>query len=278
MLKRLERIDARIIYLFLAVGICVPLIWPMGLPLHISRESQQVFDLIDRLPEGANVMVSYDFTVGAVAELIDGLKAVLLHLSQKDAKIVGVTSSLEGLMYASSTLEEVCGGFGKVYGADYVNLGYFAGGETGLSTLSREIRQVFKRDSYGTDIDNLELMSSIKAVTDFDLVISFNSGPTGGATTPIWVRIVHNEYRVPLVLYVVTVMAPANMPYLHAGQVSGLLAGLASGAEYEQLLQRPASAVAAMDAQSIAHLIIIGFVVLGNIAMIFIRRKGVAGE
>jgi hypothetical protein len=276
-LSKLERMDPRIVYLLLAVGVSLPLIWPIGLPLDISPETQQVFDRIERLAEGAKVMLSYDYSAGGLPELDAGVRAMLSHLSKKNAKVVAVASTTEGPMYASETLE-VYESLGKKYGEDYVNLGYFAGGEGGLSALCRDIKQVFKKDFHGTDVDSLELMSAVGNVNDFDLVVSFNIGPTDGATTPAWVRIVHNEYGVSLILYVVTVMAPANMPYLQARQLDGLLSGLKSGAEYEQLLQEPGSAVAAMDAQSISHLIIVGLVILGNIALFATRREGVVGE
>lgn len=270
--------DPRIVYLLLAVGISLPLLRPIGLPLGISPETRQVFDRIESLPEGAKVMLSYDYSAGGIPELDAGVRAMLFHLSKKNAKVVAVASTTEGPMYASETLK-VYESAGKKYGEDYVNLGYFAGGESGLSALCRDIKQVFKKDFYGTNVESLGLMSTIGKVTDFDLVVSFNIGPSEGATTPAWVRIVHNEYKVPLILYVVTVMGPANMPYLQSRQIDGLLSGLRSGAEYEQLIGKPGSAVAAMDAQSISHLIIIGLVILGNIALLATKgRKGDVAE
>jgi hypothetical protein len=48
-------------------------------------------------------------------------------------------------------------------------------------------------------------------------------------------------------------------------QLTGLLAGLKAAAEYEFLLETPGTATSGMDAQSIAHLIIIIFIVIGNV-------------
>ncbi len=265
MLKKLERMDARVVYILLFIGISIPLLKPIGLALSIPSALQQTYDFIEGLPEDAIVMLSYDYSAANIPELDAGVRAMLTHLAQRNIKVVALSSITEGPMFASDTLQ-VYADLGKEYGEDYIVLGYFAGAEGGLSALSRDIRQVFKRDFYGNEVDTLKLMSAITGLDDFDLVVSFNTGPLQGCTTPIWVRIIHTEYRVPLVLYVNTVMAPANMPYLQAGQIEGLLAGLKSGAGYEQLLEQPGSAVAAMDAQSISHLIIIGLVLLGNIA------------
>jgi len=56
------------------------------------------------------------------------------------------------------------------------------------------------------------------------------------------------------------------LPYINEQkQLTGLLAGLKAAAEYETLIKTPGSATSGMDAQSIAHLIIIIFIAIGNI-------------
>ncbi len=270
-LRNLERLDTRLVYLLVAVSIIVPLIRPIGLPLTISAETKQVFERIDRLPDGAKVLLGYDYMSGGLAELDAGVKAILQHLADKNAKVVTIASTTEGPMFAEQTLP-VYAANDKIYGTDYVNLGYLAGGESGLSAFCRDVGQVFKTDFKGTGIADIPLMKSIKTVKDFDLAISFNIGPSDGANTAVWVRIVRTEHALPLILYVVTVMSPANMPYLQSGQIDGLLSGLRSGAEYEKILDKPGSALAGMDAQSISHLVIIGFILLGNIAMAAARK------
>ena len=275
MLKKLERLDSRLVYVLLAISIVVPLLNPLGLPLGISAESRQVFERINRLPDGATVLLSYDYSSGGIAELDAGVRALLHHLSTRNAKVVAMSSTTEGPMFAQQTLP-IYQQQGKQYGIDYVNLGFLAGGESGLSALCRDVGQVFKTDFAGAPLASLPVMSSIKTIKDFDLAISFNIGPVDGANTGVWVRIVRTEYAVPLILYVVTVMSPANMPYLQSGQIDGLLSGLRSGAEYEKLVEKPGSAVAGMDAQSISHLVIIGFIALGNIAL-YAARKAKGG-
>ena len=67
-------------------------------------------------------------------------------------------------------------------------------------------------------------------------------------------------------------MAPDLYPFLDSGQLGGLLGGLAGAAEYETLIERPGSASKGMGAQSMAHLVIALFVILGNIAHFAARR------
>ena len=61
------------------------------------------------------------------------------------------------------------------------------------------------------------------------------------------------------------------IPYVEPSMV-GLLGGLKGAAEYEALIKQKGTATAGMDAQSIAHLLIVLFIVLGNIAY-FISKK-----
>jgi hypothetical protein len=60
-------------------------------------------------------------------------------------------------------------------------------------------------------------------------------------------------------------MAPEFFPYLQAGQIRGMLGGMAGAAQYEALLKRADTATKGMDAQSMAHLLIIALIVFGNV-------------
>ena len=69
-------------------------------------------------------------------------------------------------------------------------------------------------------------------------------------------------------------------PYLQSGQLTGLLAGMKGGAEYEVLVQKAGyskaymPAVAAMDSQSLAHVVIMLLVIIGNIAYFVTQKEG----
>jgi hypothetical protein len=62
------------------------------------------------------------------------------------------------------------------------------------------------------------------------------------------------------------------MPYVNSGQVKGILAGMPGAAEYEALINQPGVGTSGMDAQSIAHLVIVLFIIFGNVAY-FLERK-----
>lgn len=55
--------------------------------------------------------------------------------------------------------------------------------------------------------------------------------------------------------------------------MSGLLGGLKGAAEYEKLINEPATATRGMVAQTGAHLLIVILIVLGNIAYFAIELR-----
>ena len=69
-------------------------------------------------------------------------------------------------------------------------------------------------------------------------------------------------------------MAPDLYPFLQSGQMKGLLGGLAGAAEYEALVGAPGLGTTGMQPQSVTHLIIILFILVGNTVYFITRRRG----
>ncbi len=93
------------------------------------------------------------------------------------------------------------------------------------------------------------------------------------ATVDYWISIVNAQYGIPVGAGVTAVMAPKMYAFLEAGQMTGLLGGMKGAAEYEKMVGHPGSATIGMDAQSMAHFLIIFMVLIGNIGFFLSRRK-----
>jgi hypothetical protein len=83
---------------------------------------------------------------------------------------------------------------------------------------------------------------------------------------------------------VTAVSAADYYPYVNSGQFTGMLAGMKGAAEYEQLVADRMAAtngewglrnrgIEAMSSQTAAHLAIMAFIVLGNIAFFASKRR-----
>ena len=67
--EKLLKTDSRIIYLIMLIGIAIPLINPLGLPLEIVDTTRQAFQEVEKLAPGAKVLVSFDYSPGGAAGL-----------------------------------------------------------------------------------------------------------------------------------------------------------------------------------------------------------------
>ena len=113
------------------------------------------------------------------------------------------------------------------------------------------------------------MMDGINEFKDFAFLFSISSGYPG---TIEWVQYASDPTGVPMSSGVTSIQVNEVMPYVQSGQMIGLLAGMPGAAEYEALIGEKGSAISGMDAQSIAHLVIVLFIVLGNTAY-FIELK-----
>ena len=53
------KLDRRIIYVIVALAIIIPLLWPMGLPIHTTPPVEAVYKDIDKLPAGSRVWIAF---------------------------------------------------------------------------------------------------------------------------------------------------------------------------------------------------------------------------
>lgn len=268
---KLQSIDRRVIYVILAVVVAVPLLVPLGLPFSVGAEVRDSYNYIEKnVQAGDLILFSFDISTGAMPELGPITTGVLAHLAMKGAKIIGVATITDGPMLAWGLWRP----FEKElpYGESFVNLGFLAGGESGLGALLDNPSSVFKQDMRGTPIQDIPVMKQFKSVKDLKLMLSVNCGPVGGCSVAQWVRMGYTTHKKPVWIGLNAVMAPGSMPFYRSGQLVGYIAGIRGAAEYEVLVKRPGLATAAMDAQSVAHALIIVFIVLGNVGMIVTRR------
>jgi hypothetical protein len=96
-----------------------------------------------------------------------------------------------------------------------------------------------------------------------------------------WVVYAHTPYDVPVATGVTSVSVADIYPFLGSKQFIGMLAGMKAGAEYERLVKDKyypdkyifLRGTQAMPALSASLLVIILFVILGNISYFATRRK-----
>ncbi|MBI2874558.1 MAG: hypothetical protein HYY09_05685 [Firmicutes bacterium] len=271
----LERIDRRILYLVLLLAVAYPLLRPFGLSVKPGPDSKQVFRVIDELPRGSVVMVSFDYDPAAAPELDPMAVALVRLLFSKDLRIITFSQPgwELGAGQADRILRQVAVEKGKEYGTDWVNLGWRAGQSAViLPAMSEDLRRPMNGvDMYGQPLVNLKLMDQIRKLSDLQLIVGIWSGTPGFQE---YISFVYEPLKIPLVGGTTAIGLPVAKPYMKAGQLAGILGGMRGAADIEVLADQPGRALTVMDAQSLGLLVILGFLVLGNIGYLVTRWRG----
>lgn len=274
LLDRLTRLSRRTIYLLLFFAVLIPLLFPLKLPEKMSPTTKRIFDYIEKLPQGSIVMISVDYGPSVLPEVQPQVMAVLRHCFYRNLKVVGIGLSPEGIGLGLDAFERVAKEMGKEYGKDYAYMGFKAGLGAVILGIGESFKDVFPKDYFGNPVDSLEVTRNIRNYDDIALVVSFS----GSAVPSSWIVYANTTYGQAVACGVTAVMAADYFPYIQTGQLVGLLGGMKGGAEYEYEVNRLVkgkpylAAIRGMDGIAIAHLLIMLFIILGNIAY-FSRRR-----
>lgn len=275
--KALTKIPRQVIYVVIAVAVMIPLLKPIGLPIRIMPKSQRLFAAIDSLgPQSNPILISIDFDPQSMPELYPMLVAVLRHCFARDIKVIIMTLWPQGPGLAEIALAQIPKEFNKEYGRDFAFLGYKFGVTAILLGMGDNIKSVFPVDYHGTPLDSIEITAHIQNYDDLSLVITLSAGDPGWRA---WLLFAQARYNAKVGIGVTAVSAADVYPYVETDQVVGLLAGMKGASEYELLVhghgysEGKRTAAQGMDAQSLGHLVIMVFIIIGNIGYFVIRRK-----
>jgi len=268
--RKIMNIDRRWVYLLIALSVTFPMIVVIKFPVEVTPVARQLYDAIDKLPDSSVVMLTFDYYPNAAAETEPMSIAALHHMFKKDMRVVTLSNiPLGGPTIAERITREIAAEYDKVYGVDYVNLGYKANYNAVMHGLANSIESIFPSDYTNTPLKDLPLMDSVKNYDD----IGFIYVVADNATVDYWIQIVNAQYGVPIGSGVTAVVAPKMYSFVNSGQMTGLLGGMKGAAEYEKMVGEEGKAIRGMDAQSMAHLAIIFLVILGNIGFFATRKK-----
>ncbi|MGE5579332.1 MAG: hypothetical protein ACM3WU_04730 [Bacillota bacterium] len=272
MWEKMSNIDRRWIYGLMIFVIALALIRPIGLAIIPSDATRTAYDLIDALPSGSIVWLGMEFSAGGIPELMPAAQSIIRQGFRKNLRFVAAGMwNMAGDM-ADQAFSIVEAEFpDKKYGVDWVNIGWRPGYEVLLQKYLLSVDEAAQgKDFYNTALSSLPLMSEFTSLKQAAMCVIFCTG-TPGETA--YIAHVTGPNNIPLIESCISVSVPGIMPYVQAGQVKALIAGMKGAAEYEALVEKPGSATAGMDAQSFSHALIILFMVLGNIGYYVTRNK-----
>ena len=291
---KLGNLDRRIIFLLIGLAVLIPLINPnlIDLPLGEDRNTRVVYDSISNLNTNDKVLISFAYGASTKPEVHPMAVGLLNHLFSKGVKVYIVSLWPESPIMAEQAISSVRNSnlFSIEDGIDYVMFDYKVGGFVVIKGIADNFRDIYQQDKNGKSINDLPIMEGIYDVTDFDFVFDFSAGVPGNAE---WVQYACDPKNVPLSSGCTSIMVTDAIPYVESGQLKGILAGMPGAAEYEQMVYDfmvneqinnnsfinpqgnivKGKAYARMSAQSVAHLLMVLFIVIGNIAYYYSRKE-----
>jgi hypothetical protein len=276
---KLSRLDRRIIFLLIGLGVMTPLLLNLVLPVYTSPIVQDIFDKIESLPPGSRVLLSLDFGPATAPENQPMAESIARHVLARDCKLYIMSLWATGPGQAGILVDRVLRGEfpeKKEY-EDWVNLGYKAGNQGLINAILLDMRSMYTTDVNGVSTDSIPMMQPVRNLTDMDLIVCIGSGFPG---VKEWVQFAGDRGNIPIAGGVTAVEAPLLYPY-YPKQLLGLMGGLQGAAEYEAALIRKypqfrktaIDAVRLMGPQAVAHSLIVLFVIIGNITFFIERRR-----
>ena len=275
-LIKFQKMDRRWVFLGMALAIVLPLQCPISLPFKVSDQVRAVYQQIEKLPAGSPVLVSADFDPASLPELGPFYTTRLHHLFRRNLKPVLVTLWPAAIPLIYPEMKAVAKKYGKVYGKDWVFLGYKDGKELVIKNIGQNIYQQFPTDHEKTPLAQIPIMQGLRQAKDFPLLVSISAGFPG---LNEYVLQIQAQYNLNMVGSCTAVSGPDYIPFYKSGQLKGLAMGMPGSAQYEKLVwnDKPAEGVklmatSSMDVLNVGHLFIILLILFGNIAYFLTRR------
>ena len=270
-LEYLDKLDRRIIFVFIAAAVAVPLLIPLNIDFSVTAPVRGFYDTIQSLPEGSKVLLTCDYDPGSMPELWPMNLAVVRQMCQKNLKIISIQLWPAGSPLAEAAFNEVAvEEFNRKYGVDYVNLGFKEGREVVMVSMGTSIPTTFPTDYHGNKVEDFPIMQGVENYEDLALIANISGGLPG---TKEWILQVVSRFHIRLVSGCTAVSAPEFYPYLQSGQLKGLLGGMKGAAEYEKLVGKSGLGRRGMDSQSVSHIVVFLFILIGNLAYFTTRKK-----
>jgi hypothetical protein len=277
-LRLLQEVDRRVLYVLLLLAVTVPFFVKFRLPVAVSPPTQALYDAIENLPENSFVLFGPDYSGGTRGENGAQTEALLRHLMimwhKKKVRFGILAFDPQGKTLAQNIalgLQEEYNkqGYDIKEGVNWVNFGYRVDQQNFVRAMVKDMPGTLAKDVHDAPLVTLPVMKGIQTAKDVSMILDVN--PT--ANYAIYIQFMQGPYKIPMGLAPTAVMAPEAFNYLDSGQIVGMLQGLQGAVEYEQLLNTFGRATRASNSLSVAHLLLIGFIVLGNIAMLLERSK-----
>lgn len=230
--------------LVIVIALLLPILWMVisgsrNTALPQSGNFPGLIDFtqaIQMLPNGAPVLIAFDYEAGFSGEMNLAIGSVISQLMHKNSYLALVATTSSGPALGESAIRNV---YMKQMGNStnypyYANLGYITGGTMGLRGLATSPQSTVPYTLNDIDVWAVVPLSEISTIGDFSAVLVLTNDAD---TARNWIEQVGpflREANRPLLFVSSSQAEPLILPYYEAypSQVQGLVSGLAGGVAY----------------------------------------------
>lgn len=281
----LLKINRRIIFLAVGLAVLIPLIVPFFIPTNVMPPTRKLYNAVEEIqPESQGILISVDYDPQTMPELHPMYLALLRHAFAHRVPVFVMCSYIPGLGLAKRGMDDVALEFNQraltqkdsvIYGRDYVFLGWPPLWLAAVLRMGSDFSQAYPADYYKNRTSALEILKRIKNYNDIGIIVSIAGSGIPGS----WITYANTRFGVRVGAGITAVSAADFYPFLNTGQLTGMLAGLKGASEYEYLvnsnyhLTGKTPATQGMSSQSVAQVVILVLVIIGNIGYFATRRR-----
>jgi hypothetical protein len=231
----------------------------MGVPAGLPEAVDGLSSAVMSIPANGKVLVVVDYQPSLAGEM-EAVGGPLLDqialLSQPNLSFVSTSPSGAALverLRANTNIDQA--------GGSYSNLGYLAGGSTGVLGFIQAPGQILPT-------------AGVQSFSEYSaLVVLTDQAESGRA----WVEQLQNQKQIdpalsnqPLLVVASAQAGPLLQPYVDSGQIRGMISGLSDAARYELLNNgRPGIARAYWDTFGAGLLLSVALILIGSLWSLF---------
>jgi len=237
-------------------------------PALFPSENVAFYNAIQSLSNAgvhSRVLVGVDYDAALAGELVIAASPVLQDLMTNSSDLVFVSLNTSGPALAENLISRAASSLTDYRAAEHiVNLGYLPGGASALAGLAISPRKSAPQTVDGGQAWDKPTLQKIDKIDDFDAVLLLTDNTESARD---WIEQVQTTLEgKPFLVVSSAQAAPGLQPYVHSGQINGMLAGLSGRASYQQLDQAPIDAFGGFwDAHQIGMLLITALILTGAI-------------
>lgn len=297
--QHMHNIDRRWIYLVLTITLVISIIVAKPVTPKVLDSVQAMYDTVENAPanpgDGKLVLLGMTFSPSTMGENGNQARVLIRHLMLSHKRFAILSAGeFQGAILGPMIVNDLAKQYHYQYGVDWISFGFQPSAMGFYTSFPRDIPGTIQTDGVNHQrLAKYPIMKGIKTMRD-NIALFIDITASNSAFN--WVEVVQGRYGLKIGYACTGVMAAEAYPYLDSGQFFGMMPGIKGAADYELLVDREEArqyrdgkithlyepnkdaqivitpARQLMFTQNIAHLVILLFIIIGNVGLLLARR------